>query len=103
MGHTQWMPEVWLHVGVDYDHNGRISPFGPPDDAFAGTARLLIERGKYRRGETWGCEVRLPGGLNAGRAGRSTWRTYDKWQELGLTRADGKPFERPNDRVRLTQ
>src|SRR4051812_45227951 len=23
MGHTQWMPEVWLHTGVDYDHDGR--------------------------------------------------------------------------------
>ncbi len=33
MGHTQWMPEVWLHTGVDYDHDGRISPFGKPDDA----------------------------------------------------------------------
>jgi membrane-bound lytic murein transglycosylase B len=22
------MPEVWLHLGVDYDHDGKISPFG---------------------------------------------------------------------------
>ena len=29
MGHTQWMPEVWLHVGLDYNRDGRISPFGP--------------------------------------------------------------------------
>ena len=28
MGHTQWMPEVWLHLGVDYDHDGKISPYG---------------------------------------------------------------------------
>ena len=60
MGHTQWMPEVWLHMGVDYDHDGRIFPFGKPDDALAGTARYLKERGHYRRGEPWGCEVRLP-------------------------------------------
>ena len=65
MGHTQWMPEVWLHMGVDYDRNGRISPYGAPDDALAGTARFLIERGRYRRGEAWGCEVRLPQGLGA--------------------------------------
>src|SRR3974377_2013949 len=26
MGHTQWMPEVWLHMGVDYDQNGRLTP-----------------------------------------------------------------------------
>jgi membrane-bound lytic murein transglycosylase B len=26
MGHTQWMPEVWLNSGVDYDGDGRVSP-----------------------------------------------------------------------------
>jgi lytic murein transglycosylase len=101
MGHTQWMPEVWLHLGVDYDHDGRISPFGAPDDALAGTARFLIDRGHYRRGETWGCEVRLPPGFSA-RAGHSTWRLYAKWHDLGLTRADGTAFSRPDDKVRLT-
>ena len=39
MGHTQWMPEVWLNMGVDYNRDGHVSPFGPPDDAIAGTAR----------------------------------------------------------------
>ncbi len=27
MGHTQWMPEVWLHMGVDYDRDGRVTPY----------------------------------------------------------------------------
>ena len=54
MGHTQWMPEVWLHMGVDFNRDGSISPFGPPDDALAGTARYLVERGNYRRGEGMG-------------------------------------------------
>jgi lytic murein transglycosylase len=101
MGHTQWMPEVWLHMGVDYDHDGRISPFGKPDDALAGTARYLTERGKYRRGEAWGYEAKLPEKFNTKLADRRTWRTYAKWHELGVTRADGKPFHRPHDRVRL--
>src|SRR6185295_15426109 len=26
MGHTQWMPEVWLNVGIDYDGDGRVNP-----------------------------------------------------------------------------
>ena len=60
MGHTQWMPEVWLHVGKDYNGDGKISPFGPPDDALGSTARYFVERGKYRRGEHWGYEVRMP-------------------------------------------
>ena len=54
MGHTQWMPEVWLNVGIDYNGDGRIFPYGPPDDALASTARFFVERGKYRRGEHWG-------------------------------------------------
>ena len=101
MGHTQWMPEVWLHMGVDYDHDGRASPFGAPDDGLAGTARYLVARGNYRRGETWGCEVKLPAGRTSALARRSASRSYAKWRELGLARADGKPFERPDDKVRL--
>ncbi len=45
MGHTQWMPEVWLHAGVDYDGDGKISPFGPPDDAL-GLDRALFRRAR---------------------------------------------------------
>jgi lytic murein transglycosylase len=100
MGHTQWMPEVWLGVGVDYDKDGRITPFGKPDDAMAGTARYLVERGKYRRGEAWGHEVKLTGG-SARLADNRTRRSYAKWHSLGVVQADGKPFARPNDEARL--
>ncbi|HLH91576.1 MAG TPA: lytic murein transglycosylase [Xanthobacteraceae bacterium] len=100
MGHTQWMPEVWLHVGVDYDHNGRPFPYGPPDDALAGTAKFLLERGKYRRGEAWGCEVKLAAGADAGEGGA---RTYAQWHERGVVRADGRPFDRPGDHAHLTR
>jgi membrane-bound lytic murein transglycosylase B len=97
MGHTQWMPEVWLNAGVDYDGDGRISPFGNPDDAFAGTAQYLITRGKYRRGEHWGYEVR---GI-AGKTGEGASRTYEAWQKAGVTRADGQPFPQPSSSARL--
>ncbi len=100
MGHTQWMPEVWLHMGVDYDRDGRANPFGKPDDALAGTARYLVERGHYRRGEAWGCEVKLPPAAiamptTAPGALTTTWHKY------GLRRADGKAFARPHDKVKL--
>jgi membrane-bound lytic murein transglycosylase B len=97
MGHTQWMPEVWLHMGVDYDGDGRVSPFGKPDDAIAGTAHFLLERGKYHRGEHWGYEV---SGVSGGaREGRS--RTYEDWQKAGVTRADGQPFPHPKTTAKL--
>jgi membrane-bound lytic murein transglycosylase B len=98
MGHTQWMPEVWLHMGVDFDRDGRISPFGRPDDALAGTARYLVERGGYRRGEAWGFEVKA---ANERLADNRSFRTYEQWQTLGVRRADGKPFARPGDRAKL--
>jgi membrane-bound lytic murein transglycosylase B len=96
MGHTQWMPEVWLHAGVDYDGDGKISPFGPPDDALASTARYFVERGKYRRGEHWGYEVRA-----AAHTGGKASRTYAEWQKRGVVRADGEAFSLPNATAKL--
>jgi membrane-bound lytic murein transglycosylase B len=95
MGHTQWMPEVWLNVGIDYDGDGHISPFGAPDDALGSTARFFVGRGKYRRGEHWGYEVRIPASIR-GHASRS----YAAWQAAGVTRADGEPFLQPNASAR---
>jgi lytic murein transglycosylase len=99
MGHTQWMPEVWLNTGVDYNKDGRVNPF-QIEDAFAGTAKYLVERGKYQRGESWGCEVIVPAG-HARLADNRTWRTYEKWHALGLTRADGRTFDHGHHRARL--
>jgi membrane-bound lytic murein transglycosylase B len=97
MGHTQWMPEVWLNVGLDYDRDGKVNPFGRPDDALGSTARYLVQRGKYRRGEHWGYEVRAPDGVSGG----DTSRSYDAWQKAGIVRADGQAFPQPNATAKL--
>ncbi len=94
MGHTQWMPEVWLNVGFDYDGDGRISPFGKPDDALGSTARYLVNRGKYRRGEHWGYEVRANGASGGN-------RSYEAWAAAGVTRADGEAFPQPKATAQL--
>jgi lytic murein transglycosylase len=96
MGHTQWMPEVWLNMGLDYDGDGRVNPFGRPDDALASTAQYLLQRGRWRRGEHWGYEVRT-GGQRGGNASR----TYEAWQKLGVTRANGQPFPSPGATAKL--
>jgi len=95
MGHTQWMPEVWLNMGIDYDRDGLVSPFGRPDDALASTARYLAQRGKFRRGEHWGYEVGVPPRLRGGS------RSYDAWRKAGVVRADGQPFPLPNATAKL--
>jgi membrane-bound lytic murein transglycosylase B len=96
MGHTQWMPEVWINVGRDYDGDGRVSPFGRPDDALASTANYLVNRGKYRRGQHWGYEVNA-----RGQRGGNASRTYEAWQKAGITRADGRPFPSPAATAKL--
>ena len=95
MGHSQWMPEVWLSMGVDYDGDGRVSPFGKPDDALAGTAQYLLKRGNYRPGEHWGYEVR------AKKDGESRSRSYEAWAKAGVVRADGEPFPQPKATAKL--
>ena len=95
MGHTQWMPEVWLNVGMDYDGDGKISPFGKPDDALGSTARYLVNRGKYHRDEHWGYEVRGAGASSHGS------RTYAAWSGAGVSRADGQPFPQPSASAQL--
>ena len=60
----------------------------------SGCARYLVERGGYRRGEAWGCEVKLAAG-HARLAGNRTMRSYAKWQELGVRRADGAALRGP--------
>jgi membrane-bound lytic murein transglycosylase B len=95
MGHTQWMPEVWLNVGMDYDGDGRVSPFGKPDDALGSTARFLVDRGKYQRGEHWGFEVRASGKPPHGS------KTYAAWASAGVKRADGEPFAQPGASAKM--
>lgn len=95
MGHTQWMPEVWLNVGFDYDGDGRVSPFGKPDDALGSSARYLVDRGDYQRGEHWGYEVRT------GKSALKGNHSYADWAAAGVKRADGQQFPRPNDKAKL--
>jgi lytic murein transglycosylase len=96
MGHTQWMPEVWLNVGIDYDGDGKVNPLDKPDDALGSSAKYLVKRGKYRRGEHWGYEVRA-----GSRGSDETSRTYAAWQAMGIARADGQPFPNANLTAKL--
>jgi lytic murein transglycosylase len=102
MGHTQWMPEVWLNMGVDFNGDGKISPFGPPDDALAGLAHYLQARGKYQPGLPWGFEVKAEPKFNFTLADNRKARSLSEWESLGLKRADAKPFENKNIFVRVT-
>lgn len=99
MGHTQWMPEVWLNLGVDYDGDGHPSPYSVAD-ALAGSSRYLITRGKYQRGLPWGIEVTMAG-VSSKHADAKRWRTVEDWAGLGIKPAAGGRFAHPKARTRL--
>lgn len=99
MGHTQWMPEVWVNLGVDYDGNGHPSPYSLPD-ALAGTSRYLIRRGSYQRDLPWGFEVRMDG-VAERQADAKSRRSIADWAKLGVKPAGGGRFEYPNALARL--
>ncbi|MFK8251422.1 lytic murein transglycosylase [Ancylobacter terrae] len=98
MGHTQWMPEVWLNIGTDFDGDGRINPYEVPD-ALAGTAVYMLKRGKYQRGIPWGFEVTMPG-VPEKMADAKTWRPVEAWLKAGVKPAAGRiAYPKANTRL----
>lgn len=59
MGQPQFMPSSYLRYAEDFDGDGRRDIWGSPGDIFASIANYLKGHG-WRRGETWGLEVRVP-------------------------------------------
>ncbi|HNO41804.1 MAG TPA: lytic murein transglycosylase [Ottowia sp.] len=89
-GQTQFMPSTFLRSAVDFDGDGRRDIVGSVPDALASTARFLQTAG-WRRGESWGFEVRLPAGFDGG-GGRKHKRPLADWRRLGLTLPSGAPL-----------
>ncbi|MBN9242936.1 MAG: lytic murein transglycosylase [Mesorhizobium sp.] len=96
MGHTQFIPTSYQTYAVDMDGNGKRDIWNSVPDALATAANLLRKNG-WQSGRTWGYEVTLP----AGRKFPSGHLSLAKWQELGVVRANGKPFRSTSDRAEL--
>jgi len=92
MGHTQFIPTSYQHYAVDMDGNGKRDIWNSVPDALATAANLLHKNG-WQPGRTWGYEVTLP----AGRKFPSGSMSLAKWEALGITRANGKPFRNTSD------
>ncbi len=95
MGHTQFIPTSYQAYAVDMDGNGKRDIWNSVPDALATAANLLRKNG-WQSGKTWGYEVALPGGKMPGGS-----LTLARWQDLGVTRASGKPFRNGADKAEL--
>ena len=100
MGHTQFMPSSFMRYAVDYNGDGRKDIWNSVPDALGSTANYLNSFG-WRPGETWGYEVKLPSGFNFAAARDMGRAPLSQWQAMGITRASGRPFPRPEDVGRL--
>lgn len=90
MGHTQFMPTVYLAHAVDFDGDGRRDIWTSVPDALASTANYLRSVG-WKPGEAWGFEAALPEGFDAALADESTARSLSAWRRLGVTPARPRP------------
>ena len=100
MGHTQFIPTTYSAYAVDYDGDGKRDIWGNVPDALASTASYL-KVSKWRPGETWGYEVRLPKGFNPKKVSDKTLKPLGEWQRLGIVRVNGEPFPRSSDQASL--
>lgn len=96
MGHTQFIPTSYLAYAQDADGNGKRDIWNSVPDALA-TAANLLRRNGWQSGQTWGYEVSLP----EGRKFPGGSLSLAKWEQLGVTRANGKPFPRGNQNAEL--
>ncbi len=99
-GPTQFMPTTFTRYAVDFDGDGHRDIVDSVPDVIASTANNLKTDG-WVSGETWGYEVALPRNFNYLLADSARQMTMRQWQSLGLRRADGQAFPRPEDRAFL--
>ena len=88
MGHTQFLPSVFLGYAVDADGDGRRDIWGSVPDVAASTANFLQHSG-WRAGEPWGAEVRLPAGFDYARAELGVRQSSEAWAAEGVRGIDG--------------
>ena len=88
MGQCQFMPSSYLKYAVDFDGKGRADIWSSRADVFASIANYLATVGWSDQG-TWGREVRVPAGFDAGLVDLKVKKPLASWAKLGVRRVDG--------------
>ncbi len=89
MGQLQFMPSTFRHFAVDFNGDGHIDIWKDRGDVFASAANYLMQSG-WKKGQTWGQEVRLPNSLNKALIGLEYQKRFSVWQALGVRCLDGQ-------------
>jgi len=105
MGQSQFLPENYLRLAVDYDGDGKRDIWDTEADVFASIANYF-RASNWQDDQTYGRRVILPTGGESSLRGTQdeglepdrfcrryeslgAWRDLQEWQRLGVRRADG--------------
>src|SRR5215218_3890839 len=94
LGQTQFLPTHYFNYAVDYDGDGHRNLLSSVPDVIGSTANYIANGLKWRRGEPWLQEVRVPQNLPSGfpwdQADLNIQHPRSKWAQMGVTYPDGK-------------
>lgn len=94
VGLTQFMPTEFEPFARDMDGDGKKDIFNSVPDALGSTAAQLQGKGWVAK-QTWGYEVRIPGGADCAYEGPDQARPIADWAKLGFVRTAGRPWSGP--------
>jgi lytic murein transglycosylase len=92
LGQTQFLPTHYFNYAVDYDGDGHRNLLRSPPDVIGSTANYIANGLKWRRGEPWLQEVRVPQNLPWDQADLTIKLPRSKWVQFGVTYPDGRPL-----------
>jgi len=95
LGQTQFLPTHYFNYAVDYDGDGHRNLLRSAPDVIGSTANYIATGLKWRRGEPWLQEVRVPQNLPWDQTDLAIKHPRSKWAAWGVTYPDGKPL--PDD------
>ncbi|MBR0837995.1 lytic murein transglycosylase [Bradyrhizobium manausense] len=97
LGQTQFLPVHYVNYAVDYDGDGRRDLLRSEDDVIGSTANYIANGLKWRRGEPWLEEIKVPQNLPWDQTDLGVHLPRSKWAQFGVTYPDGRPL--PNDNL----
>ena len=100
LGQTQFLPTHYVNYAVDYDGDGRRDLLRSAPDVIGSTANYIANGLKWRRGEPWLEEIRVPQNFPWDQADLTVQQPRSKWAQFGVTYPDGRAL--PSDDLRAS-